>query len=293
MFKTPVRLNSTAKLVQAQLAANLEEYFQKTAFNLAKPQHEAELRRIMDLVYLRKRPLVAVDIEAYERRPKIITELGFAIYDPENQWLSPVPHIRTTHIISHENKRFLNSMFVPNHKYRFNGGTSYQMYQKMSSLYLEDTFKYYFQERGAVIVGHNLAGDIKWLQGHGVGNPADTPQVDTQKLFHLSRKRGATLRGILQTVEIPHANLHNAANDAYYTLLAAMSYCDPQVRQNFGLDTYIDNSQRTDKELKEAKKKKKFCEKAYVSVHDPPSATYTYPRSEGGVPEAWVPTPRF
>ncbi|KAM9900429.1 hypothetical protein OXX69_009091 [Metschnikowia pulcherrima] len=241
MFKIQLRHNSTAQLVQSQLSARLERYFAETTFQFSKPSHVDELRRVMELVYLRKRPLVAVDVEAYERQPKFITELGIAIYDPENQWLSAQPHIKTVHIISQENKRLLNS------------------------------------QKNAVLVGHNLAGDIKWLQSHGVGSGGDTPQVDTQKLFHLSRNRGATLRGILQAVDIPNANLHNAANDAYYTLLAAMCYCDPERRQHFGLDTFVEQKKITDKQRKEATRKKKFSEAADVSAEDPPTVMFEYP----------------
>ncbi|KAM9910363.1 hypothetical protein OXX69_004547 [Metschnikowia pulcherrima] len=263
MLKIQLRRNSTAQLVQSQLSARLERYFAETTFQFSKPSHVDELRRVMELVYLRKRPLVAVDVEAYERQPKSITELGIAIYDPENQWLSAQPHIKTVHIISQENKRLLNSQFVPNHKYRFNGGTL----------------------KNAVLVGHNLAGDIKWLQSHGVGSGGDTPQVDTQKLFHLSRNRGATLRGILQAVDIPNANLHNAANDAYYTLLAAMCYCDPERRQHFGLDTFVEQKKITDKQRKEAIRKKKFSEAADVSAEDPPTVMFAYPKPA----RAWEP----
>ncbi|KAM9937416.1 hypothetical protein OXX80_003056 [Metschnikowia pulcherrima] len=254
MLKIQLRRNSTAQLVKSQLSARLERYFAETTFQFSKPSHVDELRRVMELVYLRKRPLVAVDVEAYERQPKFITELGIAIYDPENQWLSAQPHIKTVHIISQENKRLLNSQFVPNHKYRFNGGTSYQITKKASSKYLEETFS------------------------HGVGSGGDTPQVDTQKLFHLSRNRGATLRGILQAVDIPNANLHNAANDAYYTLLAAMCYCDPERRQHFGLDTFVEQKKITDKQRKEAMRKKKFSEAADVSAEDPPTVMFAYPK---------------
>lgn len=278
MLKIQLRRNSTAQLVQSQLSARLERYFAETTFQFSKPLHVDELRRVMELVYLRKRPLVAVDVEAYERQPKFITELGIAIYDPENQWLLAQPHIKTVHIISQENKRLLNSQFVPNHKYRFNGGTLYQITKKALLKYLEETFRYYFQEKNAVLVGHNLAGDIKWLQSHGVGSGGDTPQVDTQKLFHLSRNRGATLRGILQAVDIPNANLHNAANDAYYTLLAAMCYCDPERRQHFGLDTFVEQKKITDKQRKEAMRKKKFSEAADVLAEDPPTVMFAYPK---------------
>ncbi|OBA20892.1 hypothetical protein METBIDRAFT_42045, partial [Metschnikowia bicuspidata var. bicuspidata NRRL YB-4993] len=250
MLRIQVRANSTASIVQAQLAARLETYFERTTFKFLKPQHVDELRKAMELVYLRKRPLVSIDVEAYERKQKLITELGVAIYDPENQWLLMQPHVRTLHIISDENRRFLNSQFVPNHKYYFNGSTSYQMKMKLLLKFLKETFRYFFEDRGAVMVGHHLSGDIKWVKSHGVKMADDVSHIDTQKLFHLSRRRGATLRGILHTVDIPHAKLHNAANDAYYTLLAAMRYCDPECRQHYNLDTFVDQPKPTDEEKK-------------------------------------------
>lgn len=220
------------------LRQNLEAYFASTAFAFSKPEHVVFLRQYMEHVYLRQKPLVSVDVEAYERNQRLVTEIGVSIFDPADQQLLPVPRIDTVHIIISEHKSKINTRYVPNNKLRFNGGTLYEMTLSELKYYLKPIFTRFFAERNAVLVGHNISGDVRWLANHGLSNLDNVPQIDTQKLFQISRRRGATLSGILRHAGILNANLHNAANDAYYTLLAAMFYCDPAQRQRLSLDTY-------------------------------------------------------
>lgn len=263
-------LKNLAKTVQATLRESLDAYFATNQFNFVKESSVRSLRQAMEAVYLRSRPLVCIDVEAWERRPSMVTEVGVAIYDPENQLLLMQPAIKTVHIIISENRERVNAVFVPNKKYEFNGGYSYECSMAQLRKFLSQLFDHYLVKRLGSIVGHNVDGDIRWIQGMGV-KLANTTVVDTQKLFDISRSRNGSLRGVLRTLGIPHANLHNAANDAYYTLLASLALCDPAQRKMFNLDTYLQfpPSELPKKVQKSAKRREKFSDRAKVNPEAP------------------------
>lgn len=234
----------------------LDEYFQKTKFNI-KPENQERnqqnLRMAMDTVYLRQRPLVAIDIEAWERSTKKVTEIGVAIFDPETLKDSILPQIEQMHLVIKEHQRMYNGRFCPDNKKNFMGGKSYLTTLNQAKHLVMDIVDEYINSRNGVFVGHHIEGDISWLKGIGVKIPDNPPIVDTNRLYSLSRRRGATLRGVLQLVDLPHGYLHNAGNDAYYTLLAVMAYTDPKVREAKGLDQFEENIKLSDVEMKVAK----------------------------------------
>lgn len=259
-----------AATMQAALREALDQYFATTHFNFTKDTYILALRQSMEAVYLRKRPLVSIDIEAFERNPSKVTEVGVAIYDPEAQQLLLQPTIKTLHIIIRENKLMINTRFVPNKKFEFNGGCSYELLMIQLRQFLTKLFNHYLVDCRGSLVGHNVDGDIKWIRGMGV--KFDNPSVvDTMRIFGYSRSKGATLRGILRTMGIPHANLHNAANDAYYTLLASFALCDPQQRERFNLDTYLTlyPSDLPKKLRDEDKRREKFLDFALLELLQP------------------------
>lgn len=265
-----VRRNSTNSTFQSMLQKELLQYFDEQKFRFAKDSDVEYLRAQMEKVYLRQVPLVSVDVEAYERALTKVTEIGVAIYDPKGQDLLVIPHIQTLHIIIKEHRRLVNGSFVPNNKKFFNGGTSYEMTKAQLKAFLAPLFEHYFVARKAMLVGHSVHGDVKWLQSYGLKDAGEIPTLDTQRLYQLSRRRGATLRGILRHIGILHAHLHNAANDAYYTLLAALKYCDPARRIALGLDRYdgLGKSNQQTKVQKAAEERlamlQKFSDKSTV-----------------------------
>lgn len=220
------------------LRQNLDSYFETATFNFAKDTHKPQLQKWMELVYLREKPLVAIDVEAWERDLKKVTEIGVAIYDPGDQLHLIQPRIRTLHIILREHRKLTNNRYVPDNKEFFNGGSSYVMGADELSAFLNPILSHYLKDKGGVLVGHHVGGDIAWLTKLGI-KMDNVETVDTEKIHNISRRGGGSLRGTLRLVEIPHARLHNAANDAYYTLLAAFSYCDPAQRRAFDLDTFL------------------------------------------------------
>ncbi|ODV81289.1 uncharacterized protein CANTADRAFT_89163 [Suhomyces tanzawaensis NRRL Y-17324] len=239
----------------------MEKYLSSNHFQFQEgkaAQSINTLRAAMELVYPRERPLVAIDVEAWERSLSKVTEIGIVVYDPDQLQGSIFPVITPIHIIIKENIKKVNGRFVPDNKHKYLGGTSYVLTFLESRQLVDQIVTKYITKRQGALVGHNLSGDIKWIKSIGVELPESVPSVDTFQLYGLSRSTGATLRGVLRLANIPHGILHNAANDAYYTLVAAMAFCDPEVRKHQQLDVY----KELEAKLKYQKRQEKFTDSA-------------------------------
>lgn len=206
--------------------------------------------------------MVSIDVEAFERNQLKVTEIGIAVYDPENQWLLSIPQVKTLHILTKENLHLHNGSFVADRKYFFNGGKSYTLSTPDLRMLVEQILNHYLDTRSGILVGHDVGGDVRWLKRLGIKIPENIQSFDTFKVYLLTTKKNGSLKKILRRLNIPHANLHNAANDAYYTLLAALSLSDPNQRVYYNLDTYedIDLTPMS----KSEKRKAKFSEEAEV-----------------------------
>lgn len=219
-------------------------YFNKQDFSshpyLSNKPQVKQLNEAMHKVYTRRNILFCIDVEAWERNTNLVTELGISIYDPRGQALSVSPSISTYHIVIREYENQRNGRFVPDHLEYFNGGVSYRMSQREAVKFVQSLVDYYFAPRkeiGCCLVGHDVKGDSNWFTSIGIRMPQSKDIIDTNKLYALSHGRqGGSLANLLKMVEIPNAFLHNAANDAYYTLMVALKLCDPNVRLRLDLD---------------------------------------------------------
>ncbi|CCH46465.1 hypothetical protein BN7_6058 [Wickerhamomyces ciferrii] len=191
-----------------------------------------------------KTALVSIDIEAFERNTNIVTELGISIYDPIKEATSLVPSIINIHIILKEAFKLRNGSFVHDHKDNFLGGNSLVLNQKNTVKMVQSIIDYYFIERqkdgfDARFVAHNAAGDLKWLRQMGVKLPQNYESLDTERIYTFTHgQNGCSLGGILKRFNIPHSFLHNAGNDAYYTLIALLKMTDPHFRKVRKLDDF-------------------------------------------------------
>lgn len=193
----------------------------------------------VDAVFNRQTILFSIDMEAWEHNSEEITEIGIAIYDPRDQQLSVVPTINQAHIRIEESLHRRNGKYVPDKAENFNGPETFVMQRREAVAFVEQMIRYHFchAQDSAALVGHDVRNDIDMLKKMGVNLPVFNTIIDTQKLFTISNgKDGLNLAATLRAVQIPFSNLHNAGNDAYYTLLAAMKMSDPQARKILGLD---------------------------------------------------------
>lgn len=207
--------------------------------HLRDPNNKKKLEEAMNAVYSRRNTLISIDVEAWERDSKCVTEIGIAIYDPKRQTQALLPSITSIHILLRDHMGRKNGRFVPDHSENFNGEYSYILSEAEAVKLVKNLVNYYMHdyELDCYLVGHDIKGDLNWLEGLGVVLSKDTKVLDTQKIYAASHgKRGGSLKNALRMACIPHAFLHNAGNDAYYTILLALALCDPVRRELSKLD---------------------------------------------------------
>jgi len=228
----------TADVYSEEICSYLDEVGRSKSSRLRDKTKQSLIGAAMDKVFLRSAILFCVDVEAWERQISRVTEIGVAIYDPRGQEMALSPFIKTYHILIEENKHLKNGQFVPHHANNFNGGVSYVLKKNDATLLMQRLVNEYFNHpMPCLLVGHDVRGDIKWLKQLGVRIPDQVEVLDTQTLYSQTHgKQGNSLKNALRDIGQPYAFLHNAGNDAYFTVLLAMRLCDPQVRRM----TYFD-----------------------------------------------------
>ena len=87
--------------------------------------------------------------------------------------------------------------------------------------------EYVEQERDMVLVGHDVQSDIKYFisLGYAIQSvPGMGEEVDTQRLHQAWKElsNGPGLSSTLVDLGIEYRSLHNAGNDAVYTLQAML-----------------------------------------------------------------------
>ncbi|PNS16245.1 hypothetical protein CAC42_6352 [Sphaceloma murrayae] len=205
--------------------------------------------------------IICVDVEAHERMKSVVTEIGIATLDTsEIQDIAPgtfginwqdkirTRHIRTQEYRHHVNRQFVSgcpdnfkfgvSEFVPVKElaatvatcFRPPFGASYQSSQTAALDPTAPTFKpagTSEPKRNLILLGHDTDNDIAYLKqvGYDVSNLSNIVHVaDTCTLYSaLTGSRNKTRLGkILDEIDIDAWYLHNAGNDAWYTLAAAI-----------------------------------------------------------------------
>ncbi|KAF5387708.1 hypothetical protein D9615_000493 [Tricholomella constricta] len=185
----------------------------------------------------------ALDFEAWEWEHDVITEFGWRLFG----WKDSNEVKEAGHIIVDEHQKFKNSKYVPEHRYDYGFGKS-EIVKKAAFKTRVCGFITELAKYGPVfLVFHDNNQDIKYLKSPAIGASLDglsyvlpdaMPDdglfvVDTSDLF--AALEGATtadrraLGRMCNLIQIPTSNLHNAGNDAYYTLEAmiAMAAGDP------------------------------------------------------------------
>ncbi|CAM1505422.1 Fc.00g110590.m01.CDS01 [Cosmosporella sp. VM-42] len=175
---------------------------------------------------------VCVDVEALELPPNPISEVGIAILDTKltkevapgpggDRWLE---FIETYHLRVQEYIGLVNYRFVKGCPDNFDFGTStFPKKSELREAICSILNPYLTTSRNIVIVGHDIAQDIKYISAMGLnllelGNVVG--QVDSQDIHRIWRNdpNGRGLHTVLSDLKVYSTNLHNAGNDAYYTL---------------------------------------------------------------------------
>ncbi|KAK3723563.1 hypothetical protein LTR37_001815 [Vermiconidia calcicola] len=195
---------------------------------------------------------IAVDAEAFEEGRHQVTEVGIATLDTRDLINQPPGTngqdwqecISARHFRITEYKNLTNNKYVEGCPDKFEFGKSDfvgkdKIAQKVASCFkppygvkypsLSDDMQAE-EKRNLVLVGHDLSQDVNYLKQIGFnvancGNIIDT--VDTAALFRIYTKdpTARSLGSILYDFEFTGWNLHNAGNDAVYTLWAMLAIC--------------------------------------------------------------------
>lgn len=206
---------------------------------------------------------VCADVEAYERANNLITEIGISTLDTwEVKDIPPGKNgdnwekkIRKRHFLIKEHAHLVNREFVAGCPDRFEFGESELIGKNTAPQMVASCFKYPFsapepslveadsmrnsgidlQKRTIIFVGHDITNDIEYLQKLGY-NPLNLgnlrEHVDTGHLYRYLKRapNPGSLGSMLYDFGMTGWNLHNAGNDAAYTLHAmlaiAVKHCE-------------------------------------------------------------------
>eukprot|EP00833_Pecoramyces_ruminatium_P014267 jgi/Orpsp1_1/1188299/evm.model.d7180000063731.1 len=161
---------------------------------------------------------LCLDIEAYEQDQNILTEFGWCVFKSDGTI------VKVKHYIVEENINSRNGKYVPDNKDNFLFGKSET--QKLKKI--EDELKKDI-EKINYLVGHGVKSDLIYLKSININTSkfetmknSVIPEfgiIDTMDLYsgHFFTK-GVNLEKSLTQLQIPFDKLHNAGNDAVFTM---------------------------------------------------------------------------
>ena len=193
--------------------------------------------------------LICIDCEAFERDQRKVTELGVAVLDtgdlagvpPGENGEGWVTRMKYAHFRPVEYAGLVNRKFVKGCEDRFAFGESTWIRLGDAKKVLERIFRAperlgeaadfgkEFERNGegrnVVFVAHGLSNDDAYLRALGfelseVRNVVR--QVDSQRVAGGTKKNSMGLKRSLQHLGVKFQGLHNAGNDAAYTLQAVI-----------------------------------------------------------------------
>ena len=236
---------------------------------------------------------LAIDVEAWEDPPRPVTEIGLAILDTQDlhgiapgrageEWHQ---YIRGRHFRINEHKNKVNFKYLQGCPDRFEFGNS--EFVSMSALasvlssclrelsgkapesHSNSTTKAGPRNvptapRKLIIVGHDLLQDIAYCHSIGFsvlnhGGIIDT--IDSAALFraHTHDPNARSLGNVMYHFDFAAWNLHNAGNDAVYTIEAMLAICVEAASERGSeqaQNKHEDIQQKREKELIDAAKER-------------------------------------
>ncbi|OGM41025.1 hypothetical protein ABOM_010301 [Aspergillus bombycis] len=184
---------------------------------------------------------ISIDVESNEHYHKQITEVGISTLDTlDLVGMSPAEDgahwrtkIKSRHLRVEEYAHHVNQHFVAGCPGNFNFGTSEWVSAKDLGATVQDAFQISSSSspthapRHLILVGHAISSDIQYLRQIGIrterkpgGTAGFIGTVDTAEFFRIIRGEPTTrkLADILQEFHMTGWHLHNAGNDARYTM---------------------------------------------------------------------------
>ncbi|KAK5779632.1 Gfd2p PWA37_002812 [Arxiozyma heterogenica] len=251
LFKliTPKNDNIKLKKIPPRIEAKLDfwKYIEKTILTISR----------------KNSILFALDIEGFESNQNIITEIGISIFDPRENLpefglMTPILH--NYHLIVSEYLTLRNKNFLSDLKDCYLLGESLILTYEQCTTFIQSLINFYMVPKteedktwGRCFVGHGISNDLTWLTSMNVElpskmkdisfryQPSETLEtayiIDTSR-FHqiLYGDMYGSLGKLLKLYNIPHSYMHNAGNDAYYTLQLLLTIGNYKFRELHHLD---------------------------------------------------------
>lgn len=184
------------------------------------------------LVHGNKSIFISIDIEAYEVDHSILLEIGWSMYDAKtNQFMDQ-------HYAIDSYRHLTNGRFVDDQRMHFIFGTTVWCSLRQAFKELRKDLDWAVKRDGGfVLVGHGLDSDLKYLKEKKFMWPTaygETSEAEDSALVAILNTDviyGASINDLhnppslgktLNILGVDNWHLHNAGNDAHYTLLLLM-----------------------------------------------------------------------
>ncbi|KAK6441665.1 hypothetical protein LTR95_002112 [Oleoguttula sp. CCFEE 5521] len=219
------------------------------------PQQMAQLKYLYEVLGLieRRTPasgrellFVAIDCEAYEHDQTKITEIGVSVLDVKNtrsssggpdgsDWYPAIQHL---HLRPIEYRHLVNRNFIKGCPDDFNYGDSTfipltdvgrilsRIFASPGDLHSASDLSISIPPAAPpdiILVGHALGNDTKYLSSLGCSLNNIVARIDTQKICGVGKHSQPGLAKLLRALGIEAKGLHNAGNDAAFTMMAMLS----------------------------------------------------------------------
>lgn len=216
---------------------------------------------------------VSVDVEAFEYNQRLITEIGVSTLatkdlvgiQPGVRGSNWVGKIRSHHFRVREHGHLVNKNHVEGCPGKFDFGESGWISIKDVSTVLEEychptRLSHSGEMYKVVLVGHDVSADIRYFNKIGLDIvEMFSDCIDTSNLYKASNRdnRQYSLSALLLRYGIAARNLHNAGNDARFTLCVMVA---------IALDHFQNKKSAEDWEIEKLKRMEAACEMAKAKV---------------------------
>jgi hypothetical protein len=200
--------------------------------------------------------IIAIDVEAYERAQGIITEVGVSTLDTRDlQGTAPGKNgenwqkfVRARHFRVNEHRNYVNRDFIAGCPDNFDFGKSEWVPLKNMPSVLTECFHEPFskpthtsstppsmeedpsRKRNIVLLGHDIGQDIDYCHKLGfsvLGRGNMIATMDTKAMYqaYTRDKTPRGLSGVISDFDMLPWHMHNAGNDAAFTMYAMLATC--------------------------------------------------------------------
>ncbi|ODA80105.1 hypothetical protein RJ55_03063 [Drechmeria coniospora] len=193
----------------------------------------------------RRTVFICMDVEAIEFPPHPVSEVGIAILDTDTIRGTAVGEsgsgwwnqIQACHIRTKEYSRLVNHKYVHGCPDAFDfGASSFATKGELVETIKSILAPYTNGRVDLVFVAHDTKQDVKFLSSIGMNVlklPGMIGEIDTAVLHQewCSSNESRSLRSVLNELGFENKNLHNAGNDAVYTMRAMIGLAVEQLRK--------------------------------------------------------------